>query len=89
VCITRLASSKVIRKKKFFESLARSEKVFLPLQPASTGGGSLEKGDPKNLKIFRFTFGKSENLLTFALPITNRACKQQESESPWWLTRLH
>jgi hypothetical protein len=75
--------------KKVFEIfLAKNEKACLPLQPASTGSGYLEKVETKNLKIFRSEFGKSEKLLTFALPITNRACKRQENESLNWLTRL-
>ena len=74
--------------KDFFQPLAKSEKPTVPLHPASTGGDQLEKRETKNLKIFRLEFGKSESLLTFALPITNRACKRQENELLKRLTRL-
>jgi hypothetical protein len=48
----------------------------------------IRKRRNEELKNFRFGFGKSENLLTFALPITNRACKRQEKELEIQLTRL-
>jgi hypothetical protein len=44
--------------KEFFQPLAKSEKPTVPLHPASTGGGQLEKHETKNLKNFRLEFGK-------------------------------
>jgi hypothetical protein len=60
-----------------FENNKKVAYLCSPLQPEAA---RLISREAKKKKLFCFKFGKSESLLTFALPIAKRAKRKVKSE---------
>jgi hypothetical protein len=64
--------------KEIFQVACRIGNAHRTFAPRFNRKRLIRKRRNEELKNFRFKFGKSKSFLTFALPITNRACKRQE-----------